>query len=279
VHALCEVLLVHDVVEPVGAALRLTPSWQTLLAPDAVVTLADLLASAHVEGRLLREAAEGVDYWTMPSEDRVLFARAISPNPFAPALVTAFRSQLEADPTATPLAEGGVLLELGCGVAGRVLTMLQALPAMRAVGVELSEDLADEARRRASALGVDDRFEVVCTDAGDFSRPGSFDQGFWSHFFFPEHARPAALRTLRTSLRSGALASARLLGDDESQRADPRGPEARHLAVFRVILDGWGVPDRDRDSLAAEFEQAGFLDVDCVGGGPEGPVRVVGRNP
>ena len=46
------------------------------------------------------------------------------------------------------LRSGGSLLELGCGVAGRVLVMLQAIPAMQAVGIELSADLAAVAVRR-----------------------------------------------------------------------------------------------------------------------------------
>jgi hypothetical protein len=277
--AVLDALTAYDVVEPCGPGHRLTAPWRALQAPDAFATIADTLAAADIAGRLLRDAATGSDYWTMPTEDRVVFARAISPNPFAPALVEAFRSQLSGDPNMAALAAGGLLLELGCGVAGRVLTMLQALPRMRAVGVELSEDLAEEARHRASALGVADRFEVVCADAADFSRPGEFDVAFWSQFFFPDHARPAALRTLFGSLRSGGLAQAPLLGDDAALRTDDPGPEARDRAVFRVLLDGWGVPDRDRDGLAAEFEEAGFVDPTYVGGGAAGPLRLVARKP
>jgi SAM-dependent methyltransferase len=279
VRAVCGALVVHDVVEPVGDGHRLTAAWRTLLAPDAYVSLADGLDSARIEGALLRDVAAGSDYWTMSSGDRQIFARAVSPNPFAPGLVAAFRDALEHDPTAAALATGGTLLELGCGVAGRVLTMLQALPRMRAVGVELSEDLAEEARRRAEVLGVTDRFEVVCSDAGAFSRAGAFDVGFWSQFFFPDHARRAALETMFRSVRPGGFALAPLLGDDESVRNDPRGAEARDLSVLRVILDGWGVPHRDRDQLAAEFVEAGFTDVHFVGGGSAGPVRLVARRP
>jgi protein-L-isoaspartate O-methyltransferase len=274
--ALLDVLVAYDVVVRTGHEYRLGESWLALMAPDAFATLSDTLASAAIEGRLLREAAAGDDYWTMPVEDRLVFARAISPNPFAHSLVEAFRARLTEDPDVAPLAAGGMLLELGCGVAGRVLTMLQALPEMRAVGVELSDDLADEARRRAEALGVADRFEVVCADAATFSRPGAFDAAFWSQFFFPEPARTSALQTLFDSLRSGGLAQAPLLGDDE---ADVDVAETRYRAVFRMILAGWGVPDRDRDGLAAEFEDAGFVDIRFVGGGAAGPARLVARRP
>lgn len=279
VRTVLDALVAFCVVEEADGRHGLTPPWAAVLAPDAFVVLADVLASAEIEARLLRDAAAGSDYWTMPAEDRLVFARAVSPNPFAPALVEGFRRQLASDDDLGRLASGGLLLELGCGVAGRVLTMLQALPEARAVGVELSDDLAGEAQRRAQALGVDDRFEVVCADAATFSRPDTFDVAFWSQFFFPESARPGALRTLFTSLRSGGVAQAPLLGDDAALGTEDPRPEAQDRAVFRVILDGWGIPDRDRDGLAAEFETAGFVDVRYVGGGSAGPLRLVARKP
>jgi SAM-dependent methyltransferase len=276
VRTLLHTLVVHDVAHDSGGRYQLTEPWQALMSSSAFVTLSDTLASAEIEGRMLRDLAAGADYWEISPEERLVFARAISPDPFAPALVEAFRAQLRADPDVAVLAAGGVLLELGCGLAGRVLTMLQALPAMRAVGVELAEDLATEARRRAEALGVADRFEVVCCDAADFSRPEAFDVGFWSQFFFPAHAREPALRALFESIRPGGTVQATLLGDET---ADPRSPEGRHRALFRMILDGWGVPDRDPDSLAAELGGAGFVDTRLVDGPAAGPVRLVARRP
>src|SRR4051812_31622943 len=89
--ALVDALVAYDVVEPSGAAYRLRSAWLVLRASDAFATLSDTLASAEIEGRLLRDAAAGADYWTMPAEDRLVFARAVSPNPFAPSLVEAFR--------------------------------------------------------------------------------------------------------------------------------------------------------------------------------------------
>jgi hypothetical protein len=273
---LLHTLVVHDVVHVTGDRYELTEPWQTLMSSGGFVSLSDTLASAEIEGRMLRDVAAGADYWDISPDERLVLARAISPNPFASDLVDAFRAQLSTDPDVAALAAGGVLLELGCGVAGRLLTMLQALPAMRAVGVELAEDLATEARRRAEALGVADRFEIVCCDAADFRRPEAFDVGFWSQFFFPSHARPAALHTLFESVRPGGTVQATLLGDET---AAPRGPEGRHRALFRMILEGWGVPDRDPDTLAAELTTAGFVDARLVGGTAAGPARLVARRP
>nr|WP_246416378.1 class I SAM-dependent methyltransferase [Nocardioides luti] len=215
----------------------------------------------------------------MPSEDRLTFARAISPNPFAAGLVASFRASAEHDPERAALRAGGRLLELGCGVAGRLLTCLQAFPALTAVGVELADDLADEAERRAEALGVADRLTVVRSDAGTHLEPDSFDFGFWSQFFFPTASRGPALAALFTNLRPGGTAWAPVLGDVPAMEADPTGPERQEYAVFRVILDSWGVPERSPAQLGAEFRAAGFVDIDHSGGGAAGPVRLSARKP
>lgn len=57
---------------------------------------------------------------------------------------------------------GGRYLELGCGAAGMCNTILQIYPELEAVGIELSEVFAAKARERAEAIGVADRFTVIC---------------------------------------------------------------------------------------------------------------------
>ena len=181
----------------------------------------------------------------MTSEQRLVFARAVSPDPFAPGVVAGMGRGLAGDPTYDVLRSGGSLLELGCGVAGRVLAMLQALPGMRAVGVELSDDLAAEATRRAEALGLTDRFEVVVTDAATFDRPDAFDRGYWSQFFFAEDSRRTRPRD-DDAEPSSAEASSRppCSATPRELAAEPHGQAARERAVFRVVLGSWGVPDR-----------------------------------
>ena len=74
---------------------------------------------------------EGTTTGPCRSDQRLSFARAISPDPFAAGLVTGMGKALDGDPMYDVLRSGGSLLELGCGVAGRVLVMLQAIPAMQ----------------------------------------------------------------------------------------------------------------------------------------------------
>jgi hypothetical protein len=41
---------------------------------------------------------------------------------------------------------------------------------------------------------------------------------------------------------------------------DPAGLEARNYAIWRVMLDGWGVPERRTEELSNEITSAGFVD-------------------
>jgi cyclopropane fatty-acyl-phospholipid synthase-like methyltransferase len=154
------------------------------------------------------------------------------------------------------------VLELGCGVAGRILTIMQAAPGLTAVGVELSPDLAAEAERRAAELGLRDRFTVVCADAADFTSDERFDRVFWSQFFFPSGSRAAALATAHRCLRRGGILSLPVADDDPAER------------LFRLLLASWGVPLRTPDELAAEIEEAGFVDVEVRGADTPEPTSV-----
>ena len=280
IEAICRALETFEVVTGGSdTGWQLTPVWATFLRSEALIRLPEMLGLARVEGRLYRELGRGGTYWQLSSEDRVAYARGVSPNPCSAELVQAFRAAAEVDPDSLALQGGGDYLELGCGVAGRMLTLLQAFPELRGVGVELSADLAAEARRRARELGVADRIEVIEQDAGEFDRPVSFDFGFWSQFFFPTPARAGALRALFRALRPGGIAWAPLVTDFDAIEAEPFGADAREYAVRRILLQSWGIPERDFPALAAEFEAAGFVDVTRTGGGSQGPVRLRARRP
>ncbi len=263
VATLCRALVTLNVAESDGSTVVLTAAWHALTDPGAYVPLQLALAGIEIDGRLQR-ARSGDTFWSMPAEDRITYARSISSDPYSDELVEAFRSDLMNDPDRAAMAEGGRLLELGCGVAGRVLTTLRAMPNLRAVGVELSADLAGEAQRRAVELGVADRFEVVCVDAAEFDSTESFDYAFWSQFFFPESARAPALATLRRVLSSGAVVHAPTGANFAAVDKNPQGPQARDFVLWRTVLDSWGVPERRPEQLIAEFEAAGFQDVRIV---------------
>lgn len=272
---ICDALVAGEVAEWVGSGIRLTADWDALTSATAFAPLADGLRMNDVTTRSLRDLSGPGGFAELPPGDRLAYATAVSPNPFSPALVAAVRQGAWTPASIRiRLREEDRHLELGCGVAGRILCALQAFPAMTAVGVELDPGLAAEARRRAERLGVADRFEVVCADATSVRLDGVFDVVAWSQFFFTEASRPGALATAYTALKPGGLIVAPLLGDDDAAAAEPHGTEARSLAVSRVVHGGWGVPARSATDLVGEMTAAGFADA-AVTPAVESPLRVV----
>lgn len=135
----CEALTVNGVLEADGDRWTLSPLWQVITGPSAFAPLAETLATGDVRASTLRSLAEPTAYWSLEDADRYAYARALSPDPFSTGVVDAFRSGTPTDPEIFDrLRAGGRHLELGCGVAGCILCLLQVHPAMTAVAVELS---------------------------------------------------------------------------------------------------------------------------------------------
>lgn len=258
---LLKTLELFEVVRRVDDTFILTPAWSALTDPGAFMPLRTLISGEDTIGGVLRTLGE-VDYWQLSAERRLTVACAISPDPYSERLVEAYRAGLEADPVGREILRGGRFLELGCGVAGRILLTLRAAPTLTAVGIELSPDLAAEAERRAVELGVSDRFTVICGDAGDYVAGEPFDFGFWSQFFFPDHARQAALRVMMASLRPGASFQAPIGVDPAAAERDLE--IAKEQAVMSTMLGAWGVPERGIDELKDELGRAGFTDLEVI---------------
>lgn len=254
-------LELFGVVESDSGQIHLTPAWLALTDPAAFQPLTTLLAGQRALGLVLRELGR-VDYWQLPTESQIAFARATSPDPYSDGLVETYRAGLEKDSVGQAILSGGRFLELGCGVAGRILLTLRASPQLTAVGVELSEDLAAQAERRAQELGLSDRFTVICGDATEYVADEPFDHGFWSQFFFPDDARAGALQVMLNSLKPGASFQAPLGADPEAVQTDPEA--AKENALWHAILRTWGIPERTVEGLAAEVAGAGFVDVEVV---------------
>jgi predicted O-methyltransferase YrrM len=259
---LCVALDAHEIADLDGSTYRLHPRWGAVAVPGGFVTLDAVLDISVVRTRLLEVIASGGhDFWAHPG-DRLAYARGVSPDPMAPESVAALRRSLETcEPLIERLRAGGRYLELGCGVAGNLCAMLQSFPGIRAVGVELSDELAAEARRRGEVLGIADRLEVVCADATEVDWPEEFDLVFWSQMFFPAETRAPALAAAHRCLRRGGMVMAPAIEVSEVLEHDRRSDEGRELALDRVIHAAWGVPVRPVEDLLAEVAEAGFLDV------------------
>lgn len=272
---LCAALAANGIAEVDAAGFRLTPPWRALTAAGAFVPLRDVLIQGRVIDAML--SSPEATYATISPHDRSAFARSVSPNPYSADLVDQIRKDITDDPWWAPMADGGRYLELGCGIAGRMLTMLQAMPLVRAVGVELDPDLADEARARAADLDLQDRVEIVTGDATTYRSEEPFDFGFWSQWFFPSGTRQAALGAMFANVRSGGVLRSPVFGDHDRIADDPLGEEARLYTLDRVMLDSWGVPERTPDQLKAEIAAAGFTDVAIVRNGI--PITLYARRP
>jgi SAM-dependent methyltransferase len=263
---ICTALEAHGIVRKVGQVYELHPTWRALTDTSSFMTLDALLAMSATRSRLLHEIGSGGDdFWAAPG-DRLAYAKGVSPDPMSLGAVQAVQRSFDATPAVRDhLRSASSYLELGSGVAGHVCCLLQIFPNLSATAVELSEELCQEARRRAAALGIADRLEVICGDVLELDRPAAFDVAFWSQMFFPQGTRSQALDVARRSLRTGGMVLAPVIpaiaapteGEDASD-------EAREEALDRVIHGAWGVPLLDPAGVAAEFTEAGFTDVRVV---------------
>jgi tocopherol O-methyltransferase len=149
-----------------------------------------------------------------------------------------------------------LVLDAGCGIGGTAV-WLASERAARVIGVTLSAQQADRARRYAHASGLDERCRF---SQQDFRRLAFSDGRFdvvWAHESMC-HARDKesvlaeAWRVLRPG---GALVCA----DGFRTRRPHPAPDERHLAAW---LREWAVPDL---ATTGEFvrwaERAGFRDL------------------
>jgi SAM-dependent methyltransferase len=178
------------------------------------------------------------------------------------------------------------VLDLGCGDAILLATILQAYPDAVGVGVDFSPLMLEQARRRLAACGG--RAETVEADLGcsDWwnSLSGPFDavvSGFAIHHL-PDVRKRALYGEIRDLLHPGGV----FLDAEHVASATPRGEEmfdeamAEHLfqrrrergetvTIEQVKRDFLERPDRAANILAsvetqcAWLRELGFHDVDC----------------
>ncbi|MBM2620547.1 class I SAM-dependent methyltransferase [Actinoplanes sp. LDG1-06] len=93
---------------------------------------------------------------------------------------------------------GPRFLDVGCGAGELSIQMLRAFPRLSAVGVERVGWIAELARERARAAGVEQRFTVLDGDALTVDPGAAFDLVWLPHAF----VGPDALRALLSRRRS-----------------------------------------------------------------------------
>lgn len=189
-----------------GSRYSLTPEFEALLADDTGVTLIPSLEGVDLARDAVRRAVVPPDQRTGLSGVQALsVARntGLAPTDAARELYSVLYGAIPE--YRERLAEGGPLLDVGCGVGGALLTTLTLFEDLHAVGIELVPEVAEETRARAKEAGVDGRVEVRAVDARDLADKSEFTAAFWAQPFFTAEARPAVLAAILRALKPGGL--------------------------------------------------------------------------
>jgi SAM-dependent methyltransferase len=257
----CLALEAHGVFEQDGESYRLSRDFAVLASTDALQSLPDLLAKERVLGRALESAASSRGAYTeLSSEDASAMARGVGMRPTSPTARTLWASALAgmAPELYSLWEEGGRHLEIGCGAANALLSLLAALPKLNAVGVEIDGGAIAIARRRARELRVDDRVELRHADARTLAEEASFDSANWSQQFFPAEGRGEVLAAAWRALKPGGYLLVTMFGDPPGSAEALREPAGRSYALDRLAYGGWGVPVLGTEELQKQVEGAGF---------------------
>lgn len=242
----------NGVVEQEAGRVRLTDAFDAITGDDAWIPLGDKLAQISLEDRLLRAAVSEPGPLALSEDDALVVANAVGGRTTDVSL--ALYDQLLAQlPEIAELPRAGRWLDVGCGVAGATLTLATRIPEMRAVAVELVPTVAEEAVRRAKALGVADRIEIRRMDARDLQDRDAFVGAFWAQPFFPVSTRPATLAAILRALKPGGSLVVQELEPAPSDEGRPAH------AVRQLIgrgLGTWFGPTAEQ--LAGEAVSAGF---------------------
>lgn len=250
-----DALAAHHIVERDAGLVRLAPAFALLSADDAPHDLAELLAYRAMLPRRVRAAVTTAPGDRLDGEDALVTAKALGGRVTSVSR-TLFRGLADLLPEYRVLAEGGRLLDVGCGVGWAMLDLATLYPAARQTGIELVPEVAAETERRARALGVQDRVEVRCQDARTYDGEESFDVAFWAQPFFPEPARPGTLQMIRRALRPGGVLIMQELfvrPEDDDEAA------MRRFALTRLLYRHQGVRFApSAEHLSDEAATAGF---------------------
>lgn len=161
----------------------------------------------------------------------------------------------EAVDTAIPARGAFDLLEVGCGSGTYIRRACDRNPDLRAVGLELQEQVAIAARENMTAWGLDSRAVVEHCDVRKYRSDRAFDLVTFHQniYYFAVADRVALGRYVLTLLKPGGRVLLTTVGRGGS-------PVAQALNVWVSTTEGYGsLPDPDE--LCRQLGEAGYVDV------------------
>ena len=147
------------------------------------------------------------------------------------------------------------LLEVGCGSGIYLEKACSLNPDLKAVGLELQDDVAQYAAENIRLWGLDDRVSIMTADIRDFSADRDFDILTFHNliYYFPLRERVDLLGRLVGLLKPGG----RLVLTTLCQGEDPA---IQLMNVWASMTEGCG-PLPKSDQLASQLREAGFVDI------------------
>ncbi len=110
--------------------------------------------------------------------------------------------------------EGGVLLDVGVGVAALACTFCEAVPKARVIGLDVLPRALELARRLVSDKHLDDRVDLRQIGIEQFDEEAVADLAHMPSVFIPPSVLPQALRRISKALNPGGwLVLSGIIGD------------------------------------------------------------------
>jgi S-adenosylmethionine-diacylgycerolhomoserine-N-methlytransferase len=133
------------------------------------------------------------------------------------------------------LAEGGSVIEIGCGTARNLIAIAQAWPAARLFGIDLPEAMLTTARANVARAGLSDRIMLAQGDATDFDACALFGETWFDRVVL------SYTLSMIPDWRAAMLQAARLARMARGGRVEivDFGQQERLPDVFRRGLFAW----------------------------------------
>jgi phosphoethanolamine N-methyltransferase len=149
---------------------------------------------------------------------------------------------------------GRSVLDIGCGLGGADLALVQAHGAAHVTGIDVEDPALDRARRLVAAHGLDARIGLMKVAPGPLPFPAeSFDVVFSKDSIVLIPDKQALMAEVFRVLKPGGL----FIGSDWLLGSETVSPLMAEYLTFAELDSGMATPARYR----AAMEQAGFAEI------------------